>query len=259
MMAPRSKLAYGLILLPALLALPAASPGSAQEDGGPPPLSAEARDAVDRARTKVVILKTLRKGAKGSATGFLVRPNWVLTADHAVKTADSTTAWLNGVSYPAEVLDRHPGHDLAVLRLAAPSLLLKPVSLAETSVNLTDAEPLVILAGPSQGPEARGEPADRHPIAARFSRRLPLRDPAGRFNTMISMRASVRRGDSGSPVLRVSDGSVIGVLSSRELPDAAGISHFAYAVPVESVHAWLDDLAKRVGADADFYLFKLAK
>lgn len=218
-------------------------------------LTSAAQEVLDRARTKVVVLKIRRSTGFSSGTGFLARSNLVLTAAHVVDGTGEATAWVNGVAYPAGVLERHPEHDLALLRLRTPELRLKPVELARGSGDLSPAEELMILAGPSQGPQANGEPAYRHPIAAAFSRRLALTDPTGRNNVLLSMRATVRKGDSGSPVLRVRDGQVVGVLSSREVPDAGGHSGFAYAVPVEAVHAWMDAALKRE-SEAEFYLFR---
>jgi len=213
-----------------------------------------AHEAADRARTKIVVLKTTRGTVKGSATGFLARPGLVVTAAHAVEAADGVVAWLNGVPYGAAVAARHAQHDLAVLRLRAPRLGLKPLALAPTSEGLREAEPLVILAGPSQGPRAMGDPAERLAIEAAFARRLRQKDPTGREDTVLSLRAGIRRGDSGSPVLRVSDGAVVGVISARELPDEAGVSRFAFAIPIERVHAWLDQVADREAEGEDFYL-----
>lgn len=217
--------------------------------------SRDAREAADRARTKIVILKTVRAGAAGSATGFMAGPGLAVTAGHAVSRATAVTAWLNGVSYPARVSALHPSLDLAALRLRAPELQLKPLELAERSTDLLPGEELLILAGPSQGPNARGEPTTRVLIPATFRRRGEMRDPDGRVGTMLTLNATVERGDSGSPVIRVRDGKVVGVVSSRELPDAEGVSRTAYAVPVEALAIWLRD----VEADGEFYLFRLTR
>jgi S1-C subfamily serine protease len=218
-----------------------------------------AREAADRARTKIVILKTVRRNSASSATGFVARPTLAVTAAHAVAQTTSITAWLNGVSYPARVVSTHSDLDLAVLRLNSPELQLKPLTLATSSESVTPQDELFILAGPAQGPEARGEPRDRVLIPAIFRRRGPMRDPDGKLAPMLTLDASVERGDSGSPVIRVRDGAVVGVLSSRELPDADGVSRTAYAVPVEAVTRWLDDVTHKPDADDDFYLFRLPR
>jgi len=219
--------------------------------------SRDAKDAADRARTKIVILKTARTGAAGAATGFMARPGLAITAGHVVARANGITAWLNGVSYTARVQAVHPSYDLAILRLNSPELQLKPMPLASKSTDLTPREELFILAGPSQGPNAKGEPSERVLIPAAFRSRGEMRDPEGRLGTMLTIDASVQRGDSGSPLIRVSDGTVVGVLSSRELPDEDGVSRTAYAVPVETLGPWLDDVSN--AKDEEFYLFRLAR
>lgn len=240
----------GYALLPLGVALAFSTAGA---DSGP---SLQAREAADRSRTKIVILKTARATSRSSATGFLARPGLTVTAGHAVSPTATITAWLNGVSYRAGLVATHPDYDLAVLRLRAPELQLKPVALATGSAELKPGDELVVLAGPSQAPRATGEPNDRVLISARFRTRGPVRDPGGKVGQMLTLDASVERGDSGSPVLRARDGAVVGVLSSRELPDAEGISRTAYAVPVEALTSWLDHVSGPAVPDDEFYLFR---
>jgi S1-C subfamily serine protease len=217
--------------------------GGSQAAPIPPPATPlGAREAADRARTKVVILKIARSGVRSSATGFLVRPGLVVTAAHAVSADASITAWVNGASYPAVVTATHPQHDLAVLTLHAPGLFLKPLALAGSSDDLRPLERLLIIAGPSQG-AVTGDPAGRLALEAVYRGKAVLRLSSGRQGVLLRLDASVERGDSGSPVIRLRDGRVVGVLCSRELPDANGLSHQAFAAPVETLAPWLDSLS----------------
>src|SRR5262249_28209210 len=60
---------------------------------------------------------------KGSATGFVVHPNgWLVTCAHVVADAAKIEVSLGGRSYPAKVVARHTGADLAVLRIEAQNL-----------------------------------------------------------------------------------------------------------------------------------------
>lgn len=215
------------------------------------------REAVDRVRTKVIVLKTARGNFRGFGTGFLARPGLVVTAGHVVDEVSAVTAWVNGVGYRADVLETHRNHDLAILGLRAPNLLLKPVELARATVGLREREPLVVVAGPAQSPAAMGDPTGRVGLPAGFTRRVRLRDPAGRLDTLLELAAEVEPGDSGSPVVRVRDASVVGVLSSRRTPGGDGISRAAYAVPAEVLHNWLDSAEQRAGRKNDFYLFRM--
>lgn len=224
------------------------------------PSAASEMEVADRARTKVVVLKTVRPTGRGAATGFLARPGVVVTAGHAVAEASAITAWINGVAYRARVLATHPEFDLAALAIESPELLLKPVELARESTALEPGEALVVLAGPSQPAGATGEPAERIPRPAVYRQRVLVKDTHGRLREALKMETSVVRGDSGSPVLRVRDGTVVGVLSSRELPDANGVSRSAFAVPVEAIHRWLGAAAppRPVQAEEGFYLQRVA-
>jgi S1-C subfamily serine protease len=221
-------------------------------EGAAGPLSA--REAADRGRTKVVVLKTERAAGPGSATGFLAAPGVVLTAAHALADAGRVTGWLNGVAYGAETMGTHAEYDLAALRLRTGDLLLKPIALAPTSLDLRAGDELVILAGPSQPPGARGDPADRALIPARFHQRVLVRGVDGKLDLMLALDARIRKGDSGSPLIRARDGSVVGIVVSREQADLDGVSLTAYAVPVEVVHPWLAQLQR---ARDEFYLFGL--
>ena len=58
----------------------------------------------------------------------------------------------------------------------------------------------------------------------------------------VRLLARAQPGDSGSPVLRLSDGAVIGILRGRTFPDGTGRSETAWAVPIEAAHALLDRL-----------------
>lgn len=246
-----SKLALALCLL--ALSLSAAW---SQTDSTPTKRSEQ--DAADRIRTKVVILKISRDNKVSSATGFLARPGLVLTAAHAVRDPGRIVVWVNGVKYAGRLLDLHRDHDLAALSLSAPELQLKPVELSAATEVLQKDEPLIVLAGPSQGANVNGDPVNRVIIPARFRNRVRLRMPSGSVGPMLEMDGSVEKGDSGSPVIRVKDARVVGILSSRELPDEAGVSRICYAVPVEAIQTWLDGLKQPVSDDEDFYLKRAA-
>ncbi len=236
----------------ALLSLGAAGGRSEPVTG-----SGAERAAADRVRTKVVILKISRENKVSSATGFLARPGLVLTAAHAVREPGRITVWVNGVKYAGRLLDLHRDHDLAALSLSAPELQLKPVDLIAASDTLQRDEPLIVLAGPSQGANVNGDPVSRVIIPARLRNRVRQRLASGTLGPMLEMEGSVEKGDSGSPVIRVRDAKVVGVLSSRELPDEGGVSRVCYAVPVEAIQGWLDAL-KVPAEDEDFYLKRAA-
>ena len=250
-----SVIALGCVLVLACAAVPGRS-GMSPEDAAA--LERAERETADRVRTKVVVLKIQRETSRAAATGFLVRPNIVISAAHAFTTESRVTAWVNGVAYPARVLGRHPEHDLVALALRAPELALKPVVLADETASIKPGEPMIVLAGPAQGPTAMGDPTTRVTISARFRERIQRKGNTGKPGVALAFDGSVERGDSGSPIVRVRDSRVVGILSSRELPDAGGVSRSCYAVPIEALRPWLDTLpppnAPAIVADGEFYL-----
>ncbi|MFN3652488.1 MAG: S1 family peptidase [Armatimonadota bacterium] len=219
--------------------------------------TSRAQAVVERVRTKIAVLKIKRPGTTASATGFLASPRLVVTAAHALDDAESFRVWMNGVAFRPQTVALHPEHDVASVRLAARELHLKPAELAATSSDLINGEELRIVAGPSQPRNADADPARRVIIPAQLAGRVELVGRAGARTSALALHASVNRGDSGSPVVRLRDGKVIGVLCSRELPDNTGVSRVAYAVPVELLQPWLARLEPRRGdqrADEEFYL-----
>jgi S1-C subfamily serine protease len=222
---------------------------------GSDPDIGRARQVADGARGKVVVVRAGAGTAVDAATGFVVGQRLVLTVGHAVAAASGVQAWVNGVRYRATVLAEHPDHDVAILGLRAPQLLLKPLQLARATTDLERLEKLVILSGDPQLARGKANPSEKVTILATFRQHLQMRDPDGRVGPMLALNASVERGDSGSPVLRLRDGSVIGLLSSRQAPGDDGISRSAYAVPVEAVHRWIDGARQIQRRQEEFYLF----
>jgi len=236
----------------ALGAAGVAARARAAEESVPPAV----REAADRFRTKIVVLKGSGPAGRSSATGFLVQPGVVLTAAHFVKADQKILAWLNGVGYPAHLRAQHPSHDLALLTLDAPALLLKPADISDDLMDLDVGEQLLILTGPSQSATARGEPDDRVILPAVYHQRRTVRGTTGRREDVLILGAQVQRGDSGSPVIRVLDHKVVGVTLRRELEADGESSVRVQAAPADLLHAWL---TRATPADADdFYLKKAA-
>ena len=209
---------------------------------------------MDRSRTKVVVFKVVRDDGRSTrGTGFFAAPGLLVTAQHVVSQAETVTVFVNTGRYAARVVAEDPGLDLAVLSIRPTQLRLKPLALAENS-RLGPGEPLLIVATDAAQPEANADPDQRVSISARYQQRVLVRRPMGGTLGVLRLEASIRRGDSGSPVLRA-DGSVVGVISSREVPDANDRSEVAFAVPVEALTPLLRAAERATTAPAeDFYL-----
>ena len=219
--------------------------------------------AADLSRAKVVILKsreTKRFGRRGAATAFMAAPGLALTAAHAIHDERETLAWLNGASYRTRLLAVDRERDLAVLRIGTGRLLMKPLRLAETSAGLQLREELLVVAGPSQGPQAKGEPRDRKLIPATFGGHRLQRSAQGKRFYHLRLYTAVSKGDSGSPVVRVRDGKVVGILVTREEPEDGSPSAVAYAAPIEWATPVLAEARKvlqQFNPDTDFYLLTI--
>lgn len=247
-------------------ATPTAAGEKSASANTPPVLSDRGVDAADRIQTKVVVVRTAQADHHGYATGFLAGPGLVLTSAQAVKGLTSAVTWVNGVAYSATVAALHPSSDVALLRLRAPELLLKPAVLAESTRGLTSDEELVVVTGPTQPASTDTEPMSRRVRAVRFSSEITQRNAQGKPGPVLLLRGSTERGDSGSPVVRVRDGAVVGIVIGRELADAQGVSRAAYAVPSDALSSWLADFSHATadmpsaGAPKeDFYLSRLGK
>ena len=90
-----------------------------------------------------------------------------------------------------------------------------------------------------------------------------LRWPNGLSDFDLRLQAAAIPGDSGSPVLRLRDGAVVGILRGRTNPDASGRSDTAWAVPIEAAHALLARVRAPSSADASvpehYYLEPMAR
>lgn len=251
---------------PASAAPATASPAKPTAANTPPVLSDRAVDAAERIRTKVVVVRTAQADHHGYATGFLAAPGLVLTSAPAVKGLTSAVAWINGVAYSATVAAVHPSSDVALLRLRAPELLLKPAVLAESTRGLSPEEELVVVTGPTQPASTDTEPMARRVRAVRFSSEITQRNAQGKPGPVLLLRGSTERGDSGSPVIRVRDGAVVGIVIGRELADSQGVSRAAYAVPADALSSWLADFShatvdtpSAAAPKDDFYLSRLGQ
>ncbi len=209
---------------------------------------------LDRSRTKVVVFKVTREDGRSTrGTGFFAAPGLLVTAQHVVAQAESVTVFVNTGRYAARVVAEVPHLDLAVLSIRPTQLRLKPLALAENS-RMGAGEPLLIVATDAALPDANADPDQRVPISARYQQRVLVKRPMGGMLGVLRLEASIRRGDSGSPVLR-GDGSVVGVISSREVPDANDRSEVAFAVPVEALTPLLRAAERATPAPGeDFYL-----
>jgi serine protease Do len=242
------------LLIGALLFLLVGRVGA--DTGSPAPSMRSGASLVERVRTKVVLID-VQVGRGGRAgTGFFAAPGQVLTSEHVIHNADRIIVWANDIPYRAEVLHEDSELDLALLKLPDSALLIKPLPLAET--NTTSPGEPVLIVGTHPAPTTRY--AHQSLISGEFRGPSWFEWPPRKFSRALELSATVEPGDSGSPVIRVRDGAVIGVVRARETPSDNGISSRAWAVPIDMAFDLMGRVAERKhqaarpGPDEEYYL-----
>ena len=100
------------------------------ESGALVALSNDIADAVDRVAASVVAVEA--RGRIGSS-GFYLRPNVVVTADHTLESDEVEVVFADGVEERATIVGRDPSTDLALLRTEREGV---PLALAHAEVRV---------------------------------------------------------------------------------------------------------------------------
>jgi S1-C subfamily serine protease len=217
---------------------------------GTPPAGAvpDAGELLAWARPKVVLVYVQTSGPPRWATGFVAERGRIITNAHVVQDARAVTVWVNGAPYPAEVAANDGPHDLAVVVVPGASLEMKPLTLARDGRD-PPGEAVLILASRVETNWGRRS-VSVSPVTGSAWGLTWLRWPNGLSDFDLRLLAAAIPGDSGSPVLRLRDGAVVGILRGRTNPDASGRSDTAWAVPIEAAHALLARLRAPSPAEA---------
>jgi serine protease Do len=220
---------WWLLALPALavLATPAFAVSSSPEE-----IFERARDYTVRIRTQ--ILHPFDRDSRGSqmGAGFVVDAarGWVMTNAHVVGVSPSTVqvAFVDGVFQPARKLYVDSFTDVAILVLTKRSSARRAAELDVTN-------------RPRVG-EAVG--AFGHPLGMLFtgSRGIVSGSTDQYGPDLIQIDATVDHGNSGGPVIRLSDGRVVGIATAMAGDSKADRLNFA--TPMKDVARILDLLRK---------------
>ncbi|SFV55039.1 HtrA protease/chaperone protein [hydrothermal vent metagenome] len=166
---------------------------------------------------------------QGTGSGFI----WdefghIVTNFHVIQDASSATIRLsNGVDYQASLVGADPSHDLAVLKIDAPSLSLKPMPIGE-SKNLKVGQ-LVYAIGNPFGLDWTMTTG----IISALNRVIDGVD-GSKIKEAIQTDASINPGNSGGPLLD-SARRVIGVNTSIYSPSGASAG-IGFAIPIDLVN-----------------------
>jgi putative serine protease PepD len=171
--------------------------------------------------------------AQGS--GFVLDSNGrILTNEHVVAGADSISVrFWNGKTYKAKLVDSDASLDLAVLDVDAPSSLLHPLSLGDSStVQVGDA---VVAVGSPFGLQETVTSG----IVSAVHRQISATNDATIENA-IQTDAAINHGNSGGPLLNA-QGEVIGVNAQIE-SDSGGSDGVGFAIPSSAIDQLLSAL-----------------
>lgn len=179
-------------------------------------LSGQMADAVDRIRPALV---TVNGRQRQSASGIVIAPGQILTADHVIeREEDLTIGTDDGRTLAAQLIGRDPVSDLAVLRVADLAIDAAPQS--DTAVRVGQ---LALAIG---RPGGSGPMASLGIVSAIGG---PVRTPRGMIEQVIQTDATPYPGFSGGPLIDAT-GAVIGLLTTGLIGGAA------LALP--AIHAW---------------------
>ena len=271
---PRGPIAVTLLVaLAGAACTPVAPPPAAQaqvREAPPMPASLRADELAmvelfERTSPSVVYLTSLARRVnwfgrttaevpQGTGTGFVWDDDGhVITNYHVIGGASAVEVVLHDqMTYEATFVGASPSHDLAVLRISAPSGTLRPVEIG-------DSEALRV----GQSVYAIGNPFGLSAtlttgIVSALGRRIEGTDGTP-IENVIQTDAAINRGNSGGPLLN-SAGRVIGV--NTQIASPSGASHgVGFAVPVNTVLRVVPELIEngqyvppKLGIEIDSYL-----
>ena len=200
------------------------------------PASGTARALAQSAAASTVQVVTIGCGREQLGTGFFVAEHVVVTNAHVVAGGASISVALGGVTQRSTLVLFDPRQDIAVLRVA--SMTAPALRLAQSSPQR--GAPAAALGHPGGGPLVV-IPAV---VTADFTALGPDIYDRGRVSReVVEVRADVRRGDSGGPLL-VEPGLVGGIVfgASRLSPGVG------YAIAASSVASEIREATPRTGA-----------
>jgi S1-C subfamily serine protease len=200
----------------------------AEDDGSLAPAvprgTAPSRDraAVERVWRKVARVVAQGRGPR-LASAFPIGESRFLTAAHVVEGTSSVAVWLNDTRYPARVVWADRDADLAVLALQR-RLALRPVRWTRGAAEPGEAVMILGFPGAEGVPERGKRGGPPSPVAATVEGVEPVPESRAGLWRM-RLRCRVARGQSGSPVVRLRDGAVVGLVTSRALDEEVNLSY----------------------------------
>jgi S1-C subfamily serine protease len=171
---------------------------------------------------------------QGQGSGFIIdKEGHILTNYHVIEGARQVKVTLhNKKTYPAEIIGSDRLHDLAVIQIKTPGVVV-PATLGD-SKNLVVGQKVYAIGNPFglSGTMTRGI----------ISSLRPIRNPEGAFiDEAIQTDAAINPGNSGGPLLN-SRGEVIGINSMIATGGSNQSAGIGFAIPINTAKAAINDL-----------------
>jgi putative serine protease PepD len=178
---------------------------------------------------------TGKQEAQAQGSGFVIDSDGhILTNDHVVENADSVSVrFWNGNTYDASVVGTDPSTDLAVIKVDAPSSILHPVSLGDSS-SVQVGDPVVAIGSPFGLEETVTSG-----IVSALHRQIEALNQFT-INDTIQTDAAINHGNSGGPLFNAA-GQVIGVNSQIAGQTGANVG-IGFSIPSDTVRSIADTL-----------------
>ncbi|MBY8870863.1 trypsin-like peptidase domain-containing protein [Micromonospora sp. PLK6-60] len=205
------------------------------------PVPAELVTAAERTVPGVVsVMVGGAGGASATGSGFAIDDEQhIVTNDHILAKGGGgrvTVEMPDGRRFPAEVVGREPGSDLAVLKVP-PSAGLTALPLAKPGTTRV-GEPVLAVGSPLglTGTVTAG-------IVSALNRQVRL--GSGR-HTAVQTDASINPGNSGGPLVNAR-GEVVGVNTAIATIDGSGSIGIGFAIPIDQVRRTADTIIGKGG------------
>jgi S1-C subfamily serine protease len=187
---------------------------------------------------RVNIHRDNRLERNGVGSGFVFdKTGHIITNAHVIEDSEKIiVTFLDGRSYNAELIGEDPHTDIAVIKVDADELLLKPLKLGD-SEKLKVGEQIAAIGNPFglSGSMTSG-------IISQLGRLLPSQDNGFSIPDVIQIDAAINPGNSGGPLLN-SRGEIVGINTAIQ----SGIGEFAgvgFAVPSQTIAKIVPTLIK---------------
>ena len=174
---------------------------------------------VSKATSSVVQIKTVKNGEPRIATGIVLKGNKILTNHHVIENASSIQVIVsNGKSYTGTVEQVDASNDLALLSVPEADEL----RYLEFETEVKSGQGILVIGNPHSYTNSVTKGVVSHT------------DRKGK----IQIDAGVNKGNSGSPVISISSGKVLGLIATKL--NGQDVENISFAVRADVILDFLD-------------------